>query len=112
MFNKEKAAKITDRMLKDTIYDVMSKYDIKQHLKGYEYISYLLFTSIKENFLPHESITVITYPKVAKEYNTTPSRVERNIRQCIRSSSDIQVLTNANAIAILYRKLLVELDID
>jgi len=57
------------------------KIGIPAHLNGYSYIrsAIIYFMNAKNDI----SITKEIYPEVAKQYNTTSSRVERGIRHAI-----------------------------
>ncbi len=110
---KEKAANISDRKLMDAIYNIIDESVLPYELKGYDYISHLLFISIREGFTPHKNIKKFSYPLIAKAFNTEVSRVERNIFHCINKGDEkISKYSTTEAIAIFYRKLLVIFDID
>ncbi len=60
---------------------------VPAHIKGYHYLRAAIIYSIKDpNML--ESVTKIMYPTVAKDFGTTPSRVERAIRHAIEIAWD------------------------
>ena len=52
------------------------------HIKGYQYLRTALLKCIKD-INAMDSVTKCLYPEIAKEYQTTPSRVERAIRHAI-----------------------------
>lgn len=55
---------------------------VPHHIKGFRYLKTAIFLCIQDmNRL--NGITKDLYPSIAKEYNTTPSRVERAIRHAI-----------------------------
>ncbi|MBQ9227660.1 MAG: sporulation transcription factor Spo0A [Eubacterium sp.] len=78
------------------ISDIMRQIGVPAHIKGYKYLR----TSIRlcvEDAEMLSSVTKILYPTVAKQYNTTASRVERAIRHAIEvawSRGDVDVLSS------------------
>ena len=67
--------------------DIIHKFGVPAHIKGYHYLrSAILKSATNEKIL--DSITKQLYPYVAKEYQTTPSRVERAIRHAIEIAWD------------------------
>ena len=57
----------------------------KNTTKGYDYLVYAVLICDKDKTLL-EAVTKALYPSVAKNFNTTPSRVERAIRHAIEST--------------------------
>lgn len=55
---------------------------IPPHIKGYQYLRTAIKMCVKDTSII-SSITKRLYPDVAKEYDTTPSKVERAIRHAI-----------------------------
>lgn len=55
---------------------------IPPHIKGYQYLRTAIKMCVKDTGII-SSITKRLYPDVAKEYDTTPSKVERAIRHAI-----------------------------
>ena len=55
---------------------------ISPHIKGYQYLRTAIKLCVKDTSII-SSITKRLYPDVAKEYDTTPSKVERAIRHAI-----------------------------
>lgn len=55
---------------------------IPPHIKGYQYLRTAIKTCVKDTSII-SSITKRLYPDVAKEYDSTPSKVERAIRHAI-----------------------------
>lgn len=64
---------------KSSIYDILISLGIKSNLSGFKYLKYIL----ENNIDCSSSVTTHVYPTVAKEFNTTWSRVERGIRHSI-----------------------------
>lgn len=57
------------------------------HIKGYRYLAHAVELTVKDESLA-DAITLRLYPQVAKEFNTTPSRVERAIRHAVEVTWD------------------------
>lgn len=76
---KEKSRSVR---LESEITSILHEIGIPAHIKGYMYLrSAILKTYLDADFIGQ--ITKVLYPSVAKEYQTTPSRVERAIRHSI-----------------------------
>jgi len=60
----------------------MHEIGVPAHIKGYQYLRDAIIMVVKDLDVIN-SITKQLYPTIAKEYNTTPSRVERAIRHAI-----------------------------
>lgn len=70
-----------------TVERVIMDLGIPCHIKGYNYLKSAIGMVVRK----HDMVCAITtelYPAVAKEYNTTPSRVERAIRHAIECGWD------------------------
>lgn len=61
---------------------IMHEIGVPAHIKGYQYLRDAIMMVVK-NLDIINSITKQLYPSIAREYNTTPSRVERAIRHAI-----------------------------
>jgi two-component system response regulator (stage 0 sporulation protein A) len=68
--------------LETEVTNTMHEIGIPAHIKGYEYIRKALMMAVNNRGIIN-SITRELYPTIAREYNTTPSRVERAIRHAI-----------------------------
>lgn len=66
---------------------IIHRIGVPAHIKGYQYLRTAIIMSINDNDVIN-SVTKILYPTVAKQYNTTPSRVERAIRHAIEVAWD------------------------
>ncbi|MDR1391670.1 MAG: sporulation transcription factor Spo0A [Clostridiales bacterium] len=89
-----KSVKIADT--ETLVTDIMHEIGIPAHIKGYQYVRSSIMMVIN-NLHAVNSITKELYPMVAKEYDTTPSRVERAIRHAIEvawSRGDINILNS------------------
>ena len=69
------------------VTDVIRNLGVPAHIKGYHYLRCAIMNSIKD-FTLMECVTKQLYPFVAREYNTTSSRVERAIRHAIEIAWD------------------------
>ncbi|MBR2500370.1 MAG: sporulation transcription factor Spo0A [Clostridia bacterium] len=78
----KKKAYINERDLETVVTELIHEIGVPAHIKGYNYLrdAITLCTNDKE-FI--NSITKLLYPTVAKNYQTTSSRVERAIRHAI-----------------------------
>ena len=82
--------------LEGRITKMIQEIGIPAHIKGYHYIRTGIFFCVKNDSLL-SSVTKILYPKIAKFYNSTPSRVERAIRHAIEVAwdrGDVEVLNS------------------
>ena len=68
--------------LEKRVTAVISEIGIPAHVKGYHYLRYAILMSIKSPDSIN-AVTKIIYPTIAKEFKTSPSRVERAIRHAI-----------------------------
>jgi two-component system response regulator (stage 0 sporulation protein A) len=66
-------------------YNTLRELGIPAHLRGYEYLKSAL-NYLQENPDAIYEITTKLYPAVAKIHKTTPSKVERGIRNAIEQS--------------------------
>ena len=73
--------------LKLRITQIMREIGVPAHIKGYNYLRYAIELVVKDPAY-QEQITCMLYPRVAKEFDTTPSRVERAIRHAIEVAWD------------------------
>ncbi len=82
---KEAVIEIPKNIVHDLEQDVTNMiHDIgvPAHIKGYQYLREAIMMSVKDTTMI-SAITKILYPTIAKEFQTTPSRVERAIRHAI-----------------------------
>jgi two-component system response regulator (stage 0 sporulation protein A) len=64
------------------ITEIIHEIGVPAHIKGYFYLRDAIFMVINDMELL-SAVTKVLYPSIAKNYNTTPSRVERAIRHAI-----------------------------
>ena len=72
----------SSRSLEIEVTNIMHEIGVPAHIKGYQYLRDAIMMVVKDLDVIN-SITKLLYPSIAKEYNTTPSRVERAIRHAI-----------------------------
>ncbi|NTV90132.1 MAG: sporulation transcription factor Spo0A, partial [Clostridiales bacterium] len=70
------------RNLEVEVTGIMHEIGVPAHIKGYQYLRDSIIMVVKDIEVIN-SITKQLYPSIAREYNTTPSRVERAIRHAI-----------------------------
>jgi two-component system response regulator (stage 0 sporulation protein A) len=70
------------RNLEVEVTSIMHEIGVPAHIKGYQYLRDAIMMVVKDIDIIN-SITKQLYPTIAREYNTTPSRVERAIRHAI-----------------------------
>ena len=76
--------------------EILLKLGIPAHIKGYRYLRTAILLSVYDAG-QLSAVTKILYPNVAREYNTTASRVERAMRHAIDiawTRADINDVTN------------------
>lgn len=76
--------------------NIMRQIGVPAHIKGYQYLRTSIILCINDSEMLG-SVTKILYPTVAKQYNTTASRVERAIRHAIEVAwdrGDVDVLSS------------------
>jgi two-component system response regulator (stage 0 sporulation protein A) len=66
---------------------IIHQIGVPAHIKGYQYLRTAILLTIKDSDIIN-SVTKILYPSVAKQYQTTTSRVERAIRHAIEVAWD------------------------
>ena len=69
------------------VSDIMHQIGVPAHIKGYQYLRTAIILSVSDTEMLN-SVTKILYPTVAKQYETTSSRVERAIRHAIEVAWD------------------------
>ena len=68
--------------LEKEVTDMIHNIGVPAHIKGYQYLRDAIVMAVKDPMMI-SSITKILYPTIAKNFQTTPSRVERAIRHAI-----------------------------
>lgn len=70
------------RDLEKDVTDMIHEIGVPAHIKGYQYLREAIMMSVQDVEMLG-SITKVLYPTIAKNYQTTSSRVERAIRHAI-----------------------------
>ena len=73
---------VTPHNIEAQVTSVIHEIGVPAHIKGYQYLRDAIIMVINDMDVLN-SITKQLYPSIAKQYNTTPSRVERAIRHAI-----------------------------
>ncbi len=68
--------------LEQDVTNMIHDIGVPAHIKGYQYLREAIMMSVNEPTMI-SSITKLLYPTIAKQFQTTPSRVERAIRHAI-----------------------------
>ncbi|MBQ9993117.1 MAG: response regulator, partial [Clostridia bacterium] len=80
--NAEKRYMSSKNDLEITVTEIIHQIGVPAHIKGYHYLRYAIMTAV-ENPDIINAVTKQLYPSVAKQFDTTSSRVERAIRHAI-----------------------------
>ena len=73
--------------LETRVTEIIHEIGVPAHIKGYHYLRSAIMRATQDKYLI-EAITKELYPSIAKEFCTTPSRVERAIRHAIEVAWD------------------------
>ncbi len=82
--------------LEGDVTRIIHQVGIPAHIKGYRYLRSAIMMAVEDTHVINE-VTKKLYPTVAKEYDTTSSRVERAIRHAIEVAwdrGDVDVLNS------------------
>lgn len=85
---EEGKEKILDNKMMQRVSQIMHEIGVPAHIKGYNYLRRSLILVVKDPNMMSRGVTKVLYPTVAKEFETTPSRVERAIRHAIEVAWD------------------------
>ncbi len=72
---------------KKKISNILKEIGVPAHIKGYQYLRSAIICGLNDSETM-ERVTKVLYPTIAKEYATTPARVERAIRHAIEVAWD------------------------
>ena len=72
---------LSEKNLQDSITKTLHELGVPSNIKGYYYIKEGILLMIDHEYM--KKITKLLYPKIAKKYQSTESRVERSIRHAI-----------------------------
>lgn len=82
--------------LEKQVTSIILEVGIPAHVKGYQYVRRAILMAIADPEVIN-GVTKVIYPTIAKEFKTTPSRVERAIRHAIEVAWDrgnVETLTS------------------
>ena len=85
--DKEENDKKLSYNLERDVTDMIHEIGVPAHIKGYQYLREAIMMSVEEPDMLG-SITKVLYPTIAKNNQTTASRVERAIRHAIEVAWD------------------------
>lgn len=75
----------TRETLESAVTEIIHKIGVSTRIKGFHYLRTAIISSY-ENKMFLKNITTKLYPEIAVQYNTTQSRVERDIRHALTSA--------------------------
>ena len=73
--------------IESQVTKVIHQIGVPAHIKGYQYLRTAIIMTVNDGDIIN-SVTKILYPSVARQYQTTSSRVERAIRHAIEVAWD------------------------
>jgi len=94
--SRRRTLRVSPGDLDVTISEIMHQIGVPAHIKGYLYLREAIRMSVQDSSMMN-AVTKILYPTVAKENQTTASRVERAIRHAIEVAwdrGDVDVLSS------------------
>ena len=77
----------TQLQLERAITDIIHDIGVPAHIKGYQYLRVAITMAVMDSSIL-DSVTKQLYPSVARQFQTTPSRVERAIRPAVEVAWD------------------------
>ena len=80
--HREKTQENKNRNLEVDVTNIIHEIGVPAHIKGYQYLRDAISMSVEDMEMLN-SITKVLYPTIAKNHQTTPSRVARAIRHAI-----------------------------
>ena len=90
------AASADTAHIERVVTDIIHQIGIPAHIKGYHYLREAILLAINDQDML-ESVTKMLYPAVARNFDTSPSRVERAIRHAIETAwdrGDVEILNS------------------
>lgn len=82
LYQSREEPEFEQNKLEVMVTDIIHEIGVPAHIKGYQYLRSSIIMAVNDiNIL--DSITKQLYPSIAKQHDTTPSRVERAIRHAI-----------------------------
>ena len=86
-----------EQNLENDVTKMLHEIGIPAHIKGYQYLRDAIAISVADQEML-TSVTKVLYPNIAKQHQTTPSRVERAIRHAIEVAWSRGKMDTINAI--------------
>ncbi len=77
----------TQQSIEALVTGIIHEIGVPAHIKGYQYLREAIIIAVNDMDVIN-AITKVLYPRVAKAFQTTPSRVERAIRHAIEVAWD------------------------
>ena len=80
--------------LEKIVSDILKKIGVPPHILGYKYLRSAIILGFQDDKLLN-CVTKKLYPRIAEDYETTPTRVERSIRHAIEVAwgrSNVEIL--------------------
>ena len=93
---KEQGSMVSDTEIEIMVTEMIHQLGVPAHIKGYQYLRTSIILAVK-NPEYVGAITKLLYPTVAKQHDTTSSRVERAIRHAIEVAwdrGDVEILNS------------------
>ena len=92
----QKVAKVENKIesLEVRVTEILHEIGVPAHIKGYNYLRLAIIMAVNDMEMIN-AITKVLYPAIAREFQTTASRVERAIRHAIEVAwdrGDLEVL--------------------
>lgn len=87
LFANNRGKSVSNDELELMVTDIIHKIGIPAHIKGYNFLREAIMLSVRDSEMIN-SVTKLLYPTIAKNFGTTPSRVERAIRHAIEVAWD------------------------
>lgn len=82
IYKKDNQGFYSQNELEVKVTEIIHEIGVPAHIKGYQYLRSSIMMAVNDMDILN-SITKQLYPSIAKEHDTTPSRVERAIRHAI-----------------------------
>ncbi len=82
VYQSEDISETEQNKLEVMVTEIIHEIGVPAHIKGYQYLRSSIMMAVQDMDIL-DSITKQLYPSIAKQYDTTPSRVERAIRHAI-----------------------------
>lgn len=91
------AIDLSEENLEVAVTEIIHQIGVPAHIKGYHFLRYAIMAAVEDPDIIN-AVTKRLYPAVAKQFDTTSSRVERAIRHAIEVAwdrGDVDVLNSS-----------------